>query len=420
MIFGKSANGSVSTRGVSASMISSQWKHRPAIPIDYSFKDKSTVADLLAEEPHNTAKIMSQPKDTVNTAIRLSNNHISSLADLPACIGQMKMHCNITWLDISFNRLTNIDCALLLLPNLCVLYLHANCIDDIAEVDKLEGLTHLFNLTLHGNPLEHAKAYRSVVLSHIPKLKHLTFNCPDLKLIARGKVRDIYNVDEHSLLFVATDRISAFDVIMKSGIAGKGKILTQISEFWFELLKDTIPNHIITCNIDQMPSSVQKYRDQLEHRCMLVRKLRILPVEAIVRGYITELPEALFTPSTKAELGDHVDGIIGERYSKEAREYAKTKGIIIADTKVEFGVSESGELFLADEVLLRLFAILAGRDVRNGKSQPSFDKQYLRDYLTSIHFDKKTGVELPQEVMDNTLAKYVQVYKILTGKDPVL
>ncbi|KAH9249786.1 hypothetical protein BASA83_011503 [Batrachochytrium salamandrivorans] len=187
MIFGKSANGSVSTRGVSgskietASMISSQWKHRPAIPIDYSFKDKSTVADLLAEEPHNTAKIMSQPKDTVNTAIRLSNNHISSLADLPACIGQMKMHCNITWLDISFNRLTNIDCALLLLPNLCVLYLHANCIDDIAEVDKLEGLTHLFNLTLHGNPLEHAKAYRSVVLSHIPKLKHLDF-CATTKL----------------------------------------------------------------------------------------------------------------------------------------------------------------------------------------------------------------------------------------------
>ncbi|KAH6560911.1 hypothetical protein BASA50_006233 [Batrachochytrium salamandrivorans] len=283
-------------------------------------------------------------------------------------------------------------------------------------------------------------------------------NCPDLKLIARGKVRDIYNVDEHSLLFVATDRISAFDVIMKSGIAGKGKILTQISEFWFELLKDTIPNHIITCNIDQMPSSVQKYRDQLEHRCMLVRKLRILPVEAIVRGYITgsgmseyklkgsicdiklpvglvesqELPEALFTPSTKAELGDHVDGIIGERYSKEvaaaalmiytkAREYAKTKGIIIADTKVEFGVSESGELFLADEVLTPDSSRFWPAEMYEmGKSQPSFDKQYLRDYLTSIHFDKKTGVELPQEVMDNTLAKYVQVYKILTGKDPVL
>ncbi|KAH6595315.1 hypothetical protein BASA61_003831 [Batrachochytrium salamandrivorans] len=248
-------------------------------------------------------------------------------------------------------------------------------------------------------------------------------NCPDLKLIARGKVRDIYNVDEHSLLFVATDRISAFDVIMKS-----------------------------------MPSSVQKYRDQLEHRCMLVRKLRILPVEAIVRGYITgsgmseyklkgsicdiklpvglvesqELPEALFTPSTKAELGDHVDGIIGERYSKEvaaaalmiytkAREYAKTKGIIIADTKVEFGVSESGELFLADEVLTPDSSRFWPAEMYEmGKSQPSFDKQYLRDYLTSIHFDKKTGVELPQEVMDNTLAKYVQVYKILTGKDPVL
>ncbi|EGF78924.1 hypothetical protein BATDEDRAFT_90103 [Batrachochytrium dendrobatidis JAM81] len=291
-------------------------------------------------------------------------------------------------------------------------------------------------------------------------------NCPDLKFIARGKVRDIYEVDEHSLLFVATDRISAFDVIMKSGIAGKGKILTQISEFWFELLKETIPNHTITCNIDQMPDSVQKYRDQLQGRSMLVRKLRILPVEAIVRGYITgsamseyktkgtvcdislpsglvesqQLPEILFTPSTKAELGDHDENIhpdklaaiIGDRYSKEvaaaslkiykkASEYAQSKGIIIADTKVEFGVNEAGDLILADEVLTPDSSrFWPAKEYKAGKSQPSFDKQYLRDYLSSINFDKKNGVKLPQTVMDNTLSKYIQVYKTLTGKDPVL
>ncbi|KAL2917332.1 Bifunctional purine biosynthetic protein ade1 [Polyrhizophydium stewartii] len=290
-------------------------------------------------------------------------------------------------------------------------------------------------------------------------------NCPDLKLLARGKVRDIYEVDEHSLLFVATDRISAFDVIMKSGIAGKGKILTQVSEFWFDLLKDVVPNHVITTDIAKMPAAVQKYRDQLEHRSLLVRKLRILPVEAIVRGYITgsamseykkkgtvcdiplpaglveaqELPAPLFTPSTKAELGDHdenihpdkLPAIVGERYAKEiaetavrvyakAREYAKSRGIIIADTKFEFGVTEAGELVLADEVLTPDSSRFWPADkYAVGKTQPSFDKQYLRDYLESIHFDKKTGVELPQIVIDNTIAKYVEVFKILSGKDAI-
>eukprot|EP00842_Homolaphlyctis_polyrhiza_P004981 jgi/Hompol1/5484/HPOL_001984-RA len=254
--------------------------------------------------------------------------------------------------------------------------------------------------------------------------------------------------------------------LLETGIAGKGKILTQVSEFWFELLKDTVPNHVITTDITKMPASVQKYRSQLEHRSMLVRKLRILPVEAIVRGYITgsamseyklkgtvcdmplpagliesqELPSPLFTPSTKAEIGDHDENIhpdklpalVGDRYAKEiaataiavynkAREFAKTKGIIIADTKFEFGVDEAGTLTLADEVLTPDSSRFWPADVyAPGKSQPSFDKQYLRDYLKSINFDNKTSVALPLEVTDNTLAKYIEAYKILTGKDPVL
>ncbi|KAJ1886554.1 Bifunctional purine biosynthetic protein ade1, partial [Kickxella alabastrina] len=176
-------------------------------------------------------------------------------------------------------------------------------------------------------------------------------NCPDLKLIARGKVRDLYDVDADTLLFVATDRISAYDVIMNSPIAGKGKILTQISVFWFNYLKDVVPNHLITANIDEMPESVQKYRSQLSGRSLLVKKVTVLPIEAIVRGYITgsgwkeyqkkgsvceiqlpenlresqRLPEALFTPSTKAEYGDHDENIhpdrcaeiIGEERAKE-------------------------------------------------------------------------------------------------------
>ncbi|KAJ3051683.1 Bifunctional purine biosynthetic protein ade1 [Rhizophlyctis rosea] len=296
----------------------------------------------------------------------------------------------------------------------------------------------------------------------------LETNCPDLKLIARGKVRDLYDVDDSSLLFVATDRLSAFDVIMKNGIPGKGKILTQISQFWFSFLSQNniVPNHIITCNIDEMPAKVRQYRDQLEGRSMLVRKLKILQVEAIVRGYITgsgwaeykkkgticdillreglqeseELEAPLFTPSTKAEIGDHdenihpskLDSIIGEKYAKElaevavkvykaAADYAKSKGIIIADTKFEFGVDENGTLILADEVLTPDSSRFWPADKYGiGRGQPSYDKQYVRDYLTSINFDKKNGVELPKDVVDNTLEKYVEAFTILTGKKPVL
>ncbi|KAI8910706.1 hypothetical protein DFJ77DRAFT_512633 [Powellomyces hirtus] len=291
-------------------------------------------------------------------------------------------------------------------------------------------------------------------------------DCPDLTLLARGKVRDLYNVDDKTLLFVATDRISAFDVVMKNGIPGKGKILTQISDFWFDLLKDVVPHHLITCNVDEMPATVQKYRDQIDGRAMLVKKLKILPVEAIVRGYISgsawveytkkgtmcdmplpkglkeseEFPAPVFTPSTKAEMGEHdeninpdkLPGMIGDRLAKEleevaiklytkARNYAREKGIIIADTKFEFGVDADGNLVLADEVLTpdsSRFWPVAG--YAPGRGQPSYDKQYLRDYLTSINFDKSAGVQLPESVTDNTMAKYIEAFTILTGRKPTL
>ena len=305
-----------------------------------------------------------------------------------------------------------------------------------------------------------------------------TKNCPDLELVARGKVRDIYALTTTTLLLVATDRISAYDVVMLTvrlliqGIQSKGKILTQLSVFWFELLKGVIKNHIITSDFDKMPQAVTQYRDQLEGRCVIVQKLEIVPCEAIVRGYITgsamkeytekgsingidmpgglveaqRLESALFTPSTKAEVGGHDINIhpsklvelIGQElagtieiktmeiytrvpFLTKARMYALERGIIIADTKLEFGLDASGQLVLADEVLTpdsSRFWPAAGYKV--GLVQPSFDKQYLRDYLTGINFDKKTGVEIPEVVCRNTMDKYVQVYKILTGKDPVL
>jgi phosphoribosylaminoimidazole-succinocarboxamide synthase len=286
-------------------------------------------------------------------------------------------------------------------------------------------------------------------------------------LVSRGKVRDIYEIED-KLLFVATDRISAFDVIMKSGIDGKGKILTQLSCFWFDLLKDVVPNHLITADFDQMPAVVHEYRDQLEGRSLLVRKLSILPVESIVRGYITgsalseykqtgtvcgiplppglvesqKLECPLFTPSTKAELGNHDENInpskrtqfnsvyeiIGQEMTQtmarisielyeKAQEYAWTKGIIIADTKFEFGLDESGQLVLADEILTPDSSRFWPRkEYQAGKSVPSFDKQFLRDYLSSVSFDKQNGIELPQNVISNTMERYVQVFDILTNK----
>ncbi|KAG0298257.1 Bifunctional purine biosynthetic protein ade1 [Linnemannia gamsii] len=291
-------------------------------------------------------------------------------------------------------------------------------------------------------------------------------SCPDLKLIARGKVRDLYEVDEHSLLFVATDRISAFDVIMQNGITNKGKLLTEISIFWFSYLKDVLPNHLITADFEKMPAKVQQYRSQLEGRSMLVKKLRVLPIESIVRGYITgsawseykkkgtvcdialpagmqeseAFPEPLWTPSTKAEIGDHDEnihpskaaGIIGERHAAEmakvsielytkARDYASEHGIIIADTKFEFGVDENDNLYLIDEVLTPDSSrFWPAATYKVGAGQDSFDKQYLRNYLDSIGFDKSQGITLPENVVTNTMAKYQEAYKLLTGKDAQL
>ncbi|KAJ3130160.1 hypothetical protein HK098_005407 [Nowakowskiella sp. JEL0407] len=291
----------------------------------------------------------------------------------------------------------------------------------------------------------------------------LESNCPDLTLISRGKVRDIYEFDENSLLFVASDRLSAFDVIMKNGIPGKGKILTQLSLFWFDFLKDTVKTHVIGGNFNEIMSpKFRQYASQLDGRSMLVKKLKILPVEAIVRGYIAgsgweeykkkgticdiklpsglqlceKLPEPLFTPSTKAEIGDHDMNIHPDKLKetigvemaakveelaikiyKKAAEYALSKGIIIADTKFEFGVDENGEVVLADEVLTPGISnhVLKENFMTHqitdssrfwpldsytvGQNQQSFDKQFVRDYLSSINFDKTNAIELPQEMI---------------------
>ena len=291
---------------------------------------------------------------------------------------------------------------------------------------------------------------------------------PDLKLLARGKVRDVYEVDAQSLLFVATDRISAFDVVMANGIPGKGRILTQLSLFWFELLKPVAPNHLLTARIEDMPASVQRYRDQLDGRCMLVKKLSIFQVEAIVRGYLSgsglkeykasgtvcgiplpaglvessKLAEPLYTPSTKADLGKHdlnihpdeAARLIGQGYADQlhnksvllyttARDYAASRGIIIADTKFEFGLDPAtGAVVLADEVLTpdsSRFWPAAGYAA--GRAQNSFDKQFLRDYLESVQFDKNgPGITLPDEVVSRTRQKYIEAFRLLTGREPAL
>jgi phosphoribosylaminoimidazole-succinocarboxamide synthase len=292
-------------------------------------------------------------------------------------------------------------------------------------------------------------------------------HCPDLKLLARGKVRDVYHLDDQHLLFVATDRISAFDVVMSNGIPGKGKILTQLSQFWFSLLSSICPNHLVTSDLAKMPAVVQKYQDQLQGRTMMVRKLTILPVEVIVRGYLTgsglkeykakgtvcglalpaglgeasKLPEPLFTPSTKAEMGKHDENIhpdqaakiIGQGYADQvhnlaitlyskARDHAATRGIIIADTKFEFGTNASGAIVLADEVLTPDSSrFWPAAKYQQGVVQDSFDKQYVRDYLEKITFNKNgPGIDLPEDVIQRTRAKYVEAFRLLTGSDPIL
>ena len=284
---------------------------------------------------------------------------------------------------------------------------------------------------------------------------------PDLKLLKRGKVRDIYDMGD-ALLMVVTDRISAFDVIMPTPIPDKGKILTQISLFWFEVMKDLVDNHLIASEVDRYPKACRPYADQLRYRSMLVKKAEPLPVECVVRGYISgsgwksyqasgqvcgiplpdglkesdRLPETLFTPSTKEELGAHDINIdfdetvkrIGKERAEAVRSLslaiyekgvslAAEKGILIADTKFEFGLDQE-RLILIDEVLTPDSSRFWPKDVyAPGGPQKSYDKQYLRDYLLSLDWDKTPpGPALPEAVVANTRRKYIEAFTRLTGR----
>jgi phosphoribosylaminoimidazole-succinocarboxamide synthase len=289
----------------------------------------------------------------------------------------------------------------------------------------------------------------------------LETHLPGVELAARGKVRDIYRAGEDLLLIVATDRISAFDYILASGIPRKGEVLTQLSLFWFDFLKDVVRTHLVTADVSRYPEPLPRYRDQLEGRSMLVRRARMLEVECVARGYLAgsgwkdyqatgavcgiplpaglvesaELPEPIFTPATKAQSGHDLNisfeeaaAIVGRDVAERIRDltldiyrraarYAREHGIIIADTKFEFGFVH-GELVLADEALTpdsSRFWPAAG--YQPGGPQPSFDKQYVRDYLESIRWNKQPPAPaLPEEVIRNTSAKYLEAYRLLTGK----
>lgn len=281
-----------------------------------------------------------------------------------------------------------------------------------------------------------------------------------MKKISSGKVREIYEVDDDKLLLVVSDRISAFDYILPSPVPNKGKILNQISAFWFNFIKDIIPNHVISTDLKDFPEEFQT--EEFEGRSMLVKKLKMMPVECIVRGYITgsgwksyqadgtvcgitlpeglqeseKLPEPIFTPTTKAAEGhdenisfEEVCQLIGEDLAKELRaktieiyskcaEYAATKGVIIADTKFEFGVDENGTLVIGDEVLTPDSSrFWPANDYEVGRGQKSFDKQYLRDWMKSTGYDPEAGIPIPDEVINTTVNKYKEAYRILTGKE---
>ena len=282
--------------------------------------------------------------------------------------------------------------------------------------------------------------------------------------VKEGKVREIYDVGEN-LIMVATDRISAFDVILKNKVTKKGAVLTQMSKFWFDYTKDIVRNHMVSVDTADMPEYFRT--PQFTGNSMLCKKLTMIPVECIVRGYITgsgwnsykengtvcgiklpeglkecdKLPEPIYTPSTKAEIGDHDENIDfdrsvevlekefpgkGREYAEKIRDYtialykkcadyALSKGIIIADTKFEFGVDENGEVVLGDEMLTpdssRFWPV---EGYEPGHGQPSFDKQFVRDYLKA---NPDCNYDLPQDVIDKTIAKYLEAYKLLTGKE---
>jgi phosphoribosylaminoimidazole-succinocarboxamide synthase len=276
-----------------------------------------------------------------------------------------------------------------------------------------------------------------------------------------GKVRDIYTLPAH-LLIVATDRISAFDVVMPNGIPDKGRVLTQISAFWFEMFEEIVPNHLVSTSQKDLPEDIRG-NDELDGRFMLCSKAEVLPIECIVRGYLagsgwkeyqqsqsvcgiplpeglkngSELPEPIFTPSTKAEQGEHDENItfeagceiIGEEHMTQlrdlsiqlyrtGRDYAAQRGIILADTKFEFGVGSDGALMLIDEVLTPDSSRFWPADqYKPGKSQPSYDKQFVRDYLDKVKFDRTPpGPMLPPEIVEKTREKYIEAYTSLTGR----
>ncbi len=285
---------------------------------------------------------------------------------------------------------------------------------------------------------------------------------PELELFASGKVRDVYRLDNEHLLFVATDRISAFDYVLATGIPHKGSVLTQISLFWFEYLKDIVPNHLVTAEVDRYPANVKKYTNQLRGRSMMVVKGDMFPVECVVRGYLSgsgwkeykesgkvcgiplpsglkesdKLPEPIFTPATKATTGHDVNisfeemcKIVDPGQARQLRDislklyttaadFARQKGIIIADTKFEFGLTAAG-ITLADEVLTPDSSRFWPADkYQSGTAQESYDKQYVRDYLEQIRWNKQPPAPaLPPDVARKTSEKYLEAYRQLTGRE---
>ena len=282
---------------------------------------------------------------------------------------------------------------------------------------------------------------------------------PHLKLLARGKVRDIYEADDQHLLIVATDRLSAYDVIMPNPIPGKGEILTSLSNFWFDMMSDLVPNHLTKLKINSYISKKREIKI-LEKRSIIVKKLKPLPIESVVRGYLIgsgwrdyeknsaicgiklpknlnqaqKLPEIIYTPATKAAAGDHdinidyemTESLIGKELAKRVKEisigiykrafdYAISRGIIIADTKFEFGLDDEENLYLIDEILTPDSSRFWPKDsYKVGVSPPSYDKQYLRDYLDTLSWEKVApGPDLPDEIIQNTYQKYLEAKQIL-------
>jgi phosphoribosylaminoimidazole-succinocarboxamide synthase len=291
-------------------------------------------------------------------------------------------------------------------------------------------------------------------------LLHTDF--PDLELYASGKVRDVYRLGSDRLLFVATDRISAFDYVLATGIPHKGRVLTQISLFWFDFLKSVVPNHLVTADVEKYPDAARKYADQLQGRSMMVVRGDMVPVECVVRGYLSgsawkeykasgkvcgiqlpaglkesdQLPEPIFTPATKAVTGhdenipfEEMSRLVGSELSGQLRDlsleiyskaaaYARQKGIIIADTKFEFGRTPAG-ITLADEVLTPDSSRFWPADkYEPGRAQESYDKQYVRDYLEETRWNKQPPApSLPREVARQTSEKYLDAYRQLTGHE---